>query len=94
MTIAEARAQASRIARDICSGDIDAYDGAMTIWKDTIEKLDARIPDDLWPFKANASAIEDCLWNAEETGSNHDATIAQCREEIVQAARTLIEGTT
>lgn len=92
MTITQAREAARLIARGIDTGDIDPYDGAMRIWKEVLDKIDTRIPDDLWPFKSNASAIEDCLWNASESGSNCGTLIAECREEIVQAARVLVVG--
>ncbi len=78
------------IAKQIVSDELDPYDGAMKIWKQVIDQLDNPIPDELWPFKSNASAIEDCLWNARESGVDHDELIAQCKQEIVQAARALV----
>jgi hypothetical protein len=92
MTVARAREAARLIASRIGTGEIDPYDGAMRIWKDVLAKIDTRIPDDLWPLKSNASAIEDCLWNAAESGSDCGTVIAQCRAEIVQASRGLIAG--
>jgi hypothetical protein len=82
--------RASEIAAQIANGELDAYEGAMRIWKQVIDHLESPIPDDLWPFKSNASAIEDCLWDSRESGTNHDALIAQCKEEILSAARRLI----
>jgi hypothetical protein len=92
MTPSEARNAARQIATGIASGDVDPYEGAMRIWKEVLDQLDGRIPDDLWSFKSNASAIEDCLWHAGDTGSNHDVLVNQCRDEIVQAARVLRES--
>lgn len=89
--ITEAREAALPIARQIVSGEIDSYDGAMKIWKQVLDEMKAPIPDDLWPFKSNASAIEDCLWNARDSGANHDILMAQSREEIMQAARWLVD---
>ena len=85
-----ARQAASEIAAQIANGELDAYEGAMRIWKQVIDHLESPIPDDLWPFKSNASAIEDCLWDSQESGTNHDALIAQCKEEILRASRQLI----
>lgn len=90
MKLFQARLEATIIAKQIVIGDIDAYDGAMKIWKEILNSVDERIPDDLWPFKSNASAIEDCLWNAQDSGSNHDELIAQCKKEILQAAKLLL----
>jgi hypothetical protein len=92
MRVAQAREAARLIASRIGTGDIDPYDGAMRIWKDVLDKIDTRIPDDLWPFKANASAIEDCLWSASEARSDYGTVMARCREEIVQAAKALVAG--
>ena len=89
-TITEAREVAILIAQQIVSGEMEPYDGAMKIWKKALDKLEARIPDDLWPFKSNASAIEDCLWNSQESGSDNDILIAQCKKEILQAAKLLV----
>ena len=90
MKLSQARLEATIIAKQIVSGDIDAYDGAMKIWKEILNNIDEHIPDDLWPFKSNASAIEDCLWNAQDSGSNHDELFAQCKKEILQAAKLLL----
>lgn len=89
-TIAEAREVAILIAQQIVSGEMEPYDGAMKIWKQALDKLETHIPDDLWPFKSNASAIEDCLWNSQESGSDNDILIAQCKKEIVQTAELLV----
>jgi hypothetical protein len=93
MTLAEARAAARLIAHGISSGDVDPYEGARKIWKDTLERLHTGIPDDLWPFKSNASAIEDCLWDAGESGADHSVLMARCREAIVRAAQALVRST-
>lgn len=90
MKLSQARLETTAIAKQIVSGEMDAYDGAMKIWKDILNNVDERLPDDLWPFKSNASAIEDCLWNAQDGGSNHDELIAQCKAEILQAAKQLL----
>jgi hypothetical protein len=89
MTTAEARSAARLVARRIVRGEVEAYAGATTIWKQILDALEGPIPDDLWPFKSAASAIEDCLWDAQDSGADHDLPIARCREEIVQAARRL-----
>lgn len=90
MKLSHARQQATLVATLIVSARIDAYDGAMKIWKEILDDLDERIPDDLWPFKSNASAIEDCLWDAQDSGANHDAAIVQYRTAIVEAANLLL----
>lgn len=77
------------IAQQILKGEIPAYDGAMRIWKEVLDRLESRIPDELWPFKSNASAIEDCLWDMQDSGADHSALIATCQEEIMAAARRL-----
>lgn len=59
----------------------------MKIWKEVIDKLGSRCPDDLWPFKSNASAIEDIKWNAEQGGDSNESIIRQCEQEILVAAR-------
>ncbi|NJN63906.1 MAG: hypothetical protein HC882_02860 [Acidobacteria bacterium] len=92
MKLAAARLAAREIAEGIVEGRVDPFDGATIIWKRLLEDLDEPIPDDLWPFKSNASAIEDCIFEAERSGSNYDALIARCRQEIVDAARALIES--
>jgi hypothetical protein len=90
MNISEARQEAAIIVKLIVSGNADAYDGAMTIWKEVLDKLDGPIPDDLWPFKSNASAIEDILWNEQDCGSRNDASVARCKSDILQAAKLLL----
>ena len=55
--LSQTRLEATIIAKQIVSGDIDAYDGAQKIWKEILNNVDERIPDDLWPFKSNANAI-------------------------------------
>lgn len=85
----EARRRASAIARGIACGEISEYAGAMRIWKEIIDRMGPRCPDDLWPFKSNASAIEDILWNAGQGGSPNASLILQCEREIMAAARVL-----
>lgn len=89
MFIKEADSKAKLIAEQIFRGIIDPYDGAMKIWKQILDNLEEHIPDDLCPFKSNASAIEDCLWNAQNGGSNNDLLIIQCKNEIIEAAKQL-----
>lgn len=89
----EAMGKARQIAERIVSGKLEPYDGAMMIWKQILVHLERnRIPDALWPCLSCASAIEDCLWNASDSGSNHDATIASERRTIMQAAVALVES--
>ncbi len=91
MKIEQARQAARIIAQEILAGDVAVYEGAMRIWKQVIDKLDGKIPDDLWVFKSNASAIEDCKWNAEESGVRHDELIQQCEQEIIDGAKRLFQ---
>lgn len=86
-----AYSRARALAREIVSGEISEYAGGMRIWKEVIDKLGARCPDDLWPFKSNASAIEDIKWNAEQGGNKNEELIRQCEREIMVAARKLTE---
>jgi hypothetical protein len=79
------------IAMKIMSGEISEYAGGMRIWKEVINKLGSRCPDDLWPFKSNASAIEDSIWNAEQGGSKNEKLIRQCEQEIMDAAKQLTQ---
>lgn len=90
LTQAEALEKSRLIAKQIVSDEIDAFDGAMRIWKEVLNQLDSRIPDALWPFKSNASAIEDYLFNAQDSGSNHAIQIAQCKAQIIDAAKYLL----
>ncbi len=90
---AEAIEKSRLIAKQIASEEIDAFDGAMRIWKEVLNHLDGRIPDALWPFKSNASAIEDYVFNAQDSGANHDAQIMQCKARIVEAAKSLLLNT-
>jgi len=90
MLIPKARSETKLIAEHIVTGAVAPYDGAMKIWKQILDNLEEHIPDDLWPFKSNASAIEDCLWNAQDGGSKNDLLIMQCHNEIIQAAKLLI----
>jgi hypothetical protein len=92
MQITKAKYHAKLIAMQIVSGDLEPYKGAMMIWKQILDQLDERIPDDLWPFQSSASAIEDYLWNAKECGSNHDLEVANAKNEIMQAATLLIKS--
>jgi len=89
MLIKEAESKAKLIAEQIFRGTIDPYDGAMKIWKQILDNLEERIPDDLWVFKSNASAIEDCLWNVQDGGSNNNSLIIQCKNELIEAAKQL-----
>ena len=90
MLLDQANETAKVIARQIVSDEIAAYDGAMRIWKEVLDQLEVPIPDALWPFKSNASAIEDCLFNTRDAGSNHDDLIARCQDEIKWAAKSLL----
>ncbi len=85
----EARLRASVIAREIASGGIAEFAGAMRIWKEVIDRMGPKCPEDLWPFKSNASAIEDIRWNAGQGGSPNTELIRQCEREIMAAARKL-----
>jgi hypothetical protein len=80
---------ARSIAKRIVSGELSEYEGGMTIWKEVIDKMGPGCPDDLWPFKANASAIEDIKWNVEQGGNGNERLIRQCEQEIFEAARKL-----
>lgn len=82
---------ARTIAKRIVSGELSEYEGGMTIWKEVIDKFGSRCPDDLWPFKSNASAIEDIKWNAEQGGNGNESLILQCEQEILVAARKLAD---
>ena len=72
---AEARRRSLAIAARIVSGELDPYDGAMTIWKTILETLPDPIPD---------------VWNFEQGGANADAEIIREKEAIVRAATALI----
>ena len=85
----DAYSLARAIAEKIVSGEISEYAGGMRIWKDVIDKLGSRCPDDLWPFKSNSSAIEDIKWNAEQGGDRNEKLIRQCEHEIMAAAKQL-----
>ena len=63
MNIKEARKVAIGVAEEIVAGSVSPFDGAMHIWKEILDRLDEKIPEDLWVFKSNASAIEDSKWN-------------------------------
>ncbi len=91
MQVTEAIHNSRLIAERIISGDMEPYDGAMMIWKQIVNNLD-RIPDELWPFKSCASAIEDYIWNAQDSGSIHDAEIANEKRKIIQAAIRLLKS--
>ncbi|MDD2760097.1 MAG: hypothetical protein PHH11_07370 [Methylomonas sp.] len=81
---------ARAISTRIVSGDISEYEGGMKIWKEVIDKLGQKCPDDLWPFKSNSSAIEDIKWNAQQGGNSNERLINQCEQEIMAAAKRLI----
>ncbi|MDD3609287.1 MAG: hypothetical protein PHI49_06005 [Halothiobacillaceae bacterium] len=85
----DAYALAKATAKKIVSGELSEYEGGMKIWKEVIDKLGSRCPDDLWPFKSNASAIEDIKWNVEQGGNGNESLILQCEQEIIMAARNL-----
>ncbi len=89
LTLTEALEKTKVIAVKIASEELDAYDGALLIWKQILDKMDARIPDILWTFKSNASAIEDYLWNAQDSASSCESQIAQCKKDIFEAAKNL-----
>ncbi len=91
ITIDNARILAKAIARQIVTKEITEYAGGMKIWKEVIDNLEGECPDDLWPFKSNASAIEDCKWYTEQGGVNMDKLIHQCEKEIMDAAKELIK---
>lgn len=78
-------------AKRIVSGELSEYEGGIKIWKEVIDKLGSRCPDDLWPFKSNASAIEDIKWNTEQGGNRNESLICQCEQEILVAARKLAD---
>ena len=62
----------------------------MKIWKEVLDNLDEKIPDDLWPFKSNASAIEDIIWNAENGGELNETLIKSCKNDVVEAVTHLL----
>ena len=90
MKVSQAIEAAKIIAMQIVNAEISAYDGAKHIWKEILDKLEVRIPDALWPFKSNASAIEDYLFNAQDGESNFDVQIADCKNKIIEAAKSLL----
>jgi len=47
VTTSEARNATRQIAAGIASGEVDPYEGALRVWKEVLDKLDGRIPDDL-----------------------------------------------
>jgi hypothetical protein len=82
-----------KIAIEILSGAITPYRGAMFIWKNIINHI-KDIPDALWSFKSNASAIEDVLSHVKNyvdvgDGSDYDKLIQASEEEILKAAKEL-----
>jgi hypothetical protein len=85
----EAYSLARTIAGRIVSGEISEYAGGIRIWKEVVDKLGTNCPDDLWPFKSNASAIEDITWNAGQGGERFEKLHRQCEQEIMDAARQL-----
>ena len=87
----DAYSLARATAKRIVSGELSEYEGGMKILKEVIDKLGAKCPDDLWPFKSNASAIEDIKWNAEQGGNRNESLIRQCEQEILEAARKLAD---
>jgi len=66
--VTEARRSSFAIAARIVSGESASCEDAMTIWKTILNTLPNPIPDDLWPFKSRARAIEDYVWNFEQGG--------------------------
>lgn len=86
---ADGYALARTIAHRIVSGELAEFEGGMAIWKEVIEKIGTGCPDDLWPFKSNASAIEDIKWNAEQGGERNERLVRQCEQEIFAAAEKL-----
>ena len=90
----DAYIQATNIAEKIISGEVSVYLGSMQIWKEIIDNLQVPCPDDLWPFKSNASAIEDIKWNAEQGGQSNEALITECEQEIISAAKALVTNAT
>ena len=87
----DAYSLARKIAKRIVTGEISEYEGGMKIWKEVIDKLSLKCPDDLWPFKSNSSAIEDINWNAEQGGNKNEKLIYECEQEIMAAAKELIK---
>ena len=83
LSIDAAYEAAAAVARTVVSSEVSPYAGGTKIWKEIVERLEPPIPDDLWSFKSNASAIEDCRWNEEQTGVSHNELIAECEKEIV-----------
>ena len=80
---------AKHIAQSILDGTTSPYDGATYCWKVIRRDFD-RVPSELWAFRSNASAIEDCYADSEQFGTNHQVLIAQCTEEILEACRSLL----
>lgn len=91
MELREAYPKAIEISKSIISGDLDPYEGAMKVWKEILDYLEERIPEDLWSFKSNASAIEDIIWNFENGGEENKKLIKSCKMEVVEASKYLIE---
>lgn len=82
---------AALIASRIGDGSVTPIVGATFIWKEIVEKLTTS-PPQLWAFKSNASAIEDCIADTKQFGSDHDDLIERCNREIVDAAELLARG--
>lgn len=74
------------MADAIVKGELSEYKGAMKIWKEVLVFM-KEIPDDLWVFKSEASAIESCLTDFEEHGGNHTETINESKAKIMSAAK-------
>ncbi|MGD9172062.1 MAG: hypothetical protein PVI97_18745 [Candidatus Thiodiazotropha sp.] len=82
-----------KIAAEILSGTKSPYEGAMYIWKNIIRNSND-IPDELWPFKSNASAIEDALSHVKSYVGGGDPSeyvdlIQACESEILDSAKQL-----
>ena len=91
LPIHDARNRAKTISHAIVSGELSALEGGMKIWKEVVDRLEPPIPDELWVFKSNASAIEDCYTDTELWGSDHSELIQSCEQEIKNAAQNLIQ---
>ena len=92
MIVSEAINRARTIAKAILAGDLSAYEGGTKIWKNIVDHLEPPIPDALWVFKSNASAIEDCYTDTELWGSDHRELIECCEQEIIEAALQLVRS--
>ena len=88
------RAAGFTIARDLCrrivAGELTPHEGARLIWWQVYNEID--YPDELGVFAGTASQLDDFIAQRSSDPIQYDELIAQCEQDIRDAASQFLDN--